>query len=78
LKTGVVLSLTAEGYVRRRNFIKAITASAAAWPLAAYAQAAMPVVGFMNIMSPESIPHWVAAFHQGLKETGFVDRSPHT
>jgi putative tryptophan/tyrosine transport system substrate-binding protein len=57
----------------RREFIKVFAGSAAAWPLAAYAQTAMPVVGFMNIMSPESIPHWVAAFHQGLKETGFVE-----
>jgi putative ABC transport system substrate-binding protein len=33
----------------------------------------MPVVGFMNIFSPENVPQWVAAFRQGLKEIGFVE-----
>jgi putative ABC transport system substrate-binding protein len=31
------------------------------------------VIGFLNTQSPESIPHWMAAFRQGLKETGFVE-----
>jgi putative ABC transport system substrate-binding protein len=59
--------------VRRRDFIKVVVGSAVSCPFAAHAQTAMPVIGFMNIMSPESIPHWVAAFHQGLKDTGFVE-----
>ena len=59
--------------MRRRDFIKVVVGSAVSCPFAARAQATMPVVGFMNIMSPESIPHWVAAFHQGLKDTGFVE-----
>jgi hypothetical protein len=33
----------------------------------------MPVIGFLNTQSPEGVPHWVAAFRQGLKETGFVE-----
>jgi putative ABC transport system substrate-binding protein len=33
----------------------------------------MPVVGFMNINSAENVPDLVAAFRQGLKETGFVE-----
>jgi putative tryptophan/tyrosine transport system substrate-binding protein len=34
----------------------------------------MPVVGFMNINnSAESVPDLIAAFRQGLKETGFVE-----
>jgi hypothetical protein len=37
-------------------------------------QPAMPVVGFMNInTSAESVPDLLAAFRQGLKETGFVE-----
>jgi ABC-type uncharacterized transport system substrate-binding protein len=38
LKTGVVLNLTSEGYVRRRDFIKVIAGSTAVWPLATRAQ----------------------------------------
>jgi putative tryptophan/tyrosine transport system substrate-binding protein len=33
----------------------------------------MPVVGFMHTLSPETVPHFVAAFRQGLKEAGFVE-----
>ena len=33
----------------------------------------MPVVGFIHILSPENVPHFVPAFHRGLKEAGFVE-----
>jgi len=42
-------------------------------PCSARTAARMPVIGFLNTQSPEGIPHWVAAFRQGLKETGFVE-----
>jgi ABC-type uncharacterized transport system substrate-binding protein len=75
LKTGVVLNLTAEGYVRRRDFIKVIAGSAAvAWPLAARAQQpAMPVIGFLRSTTPAGSGHLVTAFRQGLNEAGFVE-----
>jgi putative tryptophan/tyrosine transport system substrate-binding protein len=59
--------------VRRRDFLKAITASAAAWPLAARAQqSAFPVIAFVRSTSAAGSEHLVAAFEQGLKEAGFV------
>jgi putative ABC transport system substrate-binding protein len=44
------------------------------WPFAAYAQQkAMPVVGFLGGASPGSVAPTVAAFRQGLSETGYVE-----
>jgi putative ABC transport system substrate-binding protein len=59
--------------MRRREFIKVITASAAAWPLAARAQhSAMPVIAFLRSTSAVGSEHLVVGFEQGLKEVGFV------
>lgn len=59
--------------MRRREFIKLIGSTAAAWPLAARAQqATMPVVGFMHGTSAASNEHSVASFVQGLAQTGFI------
>jgi putative ABC transport system substrate-binding protein len=33
----------------------------------------MPVIGFLNSASPEPYARMVAAFHQGLKETGHIE-----
>src|SRR5215467_4950567 len=43
-------------------------------PLAARAQQpAMPVVGFLGGDSPDLWTNYVRAFHQGLRETGYVE-----
>ena len=36
-------------------------------------QKAMPVIGFLNSTSPGPFAPFVAAFHQGLSEAGYVD-----
>src|SRR5262245_4718526 len=61
-------------HIGRRKFLARL-GGAAAWPLAAGAQkAALPVVGFLLGGSLTDVPmDRVTAFHQGLKEAGFVE-----
>jgi putative ABC transport system substrate-binding protein len=60
--------------MRRREFIKVIAGSAAAWPFAARAQQpTMPVVGFLNAASAEGYTKFVGEFRRGLNSMGFVE-----
>ena len=60
--------------MRRREFIKAATASVVAWPLVARAQqTAKPVIGFMSARSPDDSGTILQAFLKGLGESGFFD-----
>jgi putative ABC transport system substrate-binding protein len=56
----------------RREFI-AFLGGAAAWPLAARAQQpTIPIVGYVHPDSPQPIAGLLAAFREGLSETGYV------
>jgi putative tryptophan/tyrosine transport system substrate-binding protein len=59
--------------MRRREFIT-LFGVVAAWPISARAQSlGMPVVGFLSSRSPGESSGVVAAFQQGLGESGFVE-----
>jgi putative ABC transport system substrate-binding protein len=59
--------------MRRREFI-ILSGVAAGWSLAARAQqASMRVIGFLSSRSPSESSGVVAAFRQGLGESGFVE-----
>jgi len=59
--------------MKRREFIT-LLGCAAAWPLAARAQQpAVPVIGLLTSRAPGDTPQLLAAFRQGLKDSGFVE-----
>jgi putative tryptophan/tyrosine transport system substrate-binding protein len=63
--------------MRRRDFIKAMTVSAAwpTWSLAARAQQAgkRPIIGFLGTATADEYAHFMLGFHRGLSETGYVE-----
>jgi putative tryptophan/tyrosine transport system substrate-binding protein len=60
--------------MRRRKFLVLLGGTAAAWPLAETAQASTtPFIGFLSSRSPSESSGVIAAFRQGLGESGFVE-----
>jgi putative ABC transport system substrate-binding protein len=61
-----------EEALTKRNFMT-LLGGTAAWPLVAHAQQpAMPVIGFLNNATFSGQAERIAAFRQGLEESGFV------
>jgi putative ABC transport system substrate-binding protein len=59
--------------MRRREFLGVASGVALAWPLAAGAQQAMPVVGFLGSDSAELYANRLRALREGLQQAGYVE-----
>jgi len=60
-------------YIERRKFLATLGGAAAAWPLAARAQQAMPAVGYLGTTTPSTAGQLTAAFVQRLRDLGWIE-----
>jgi len=65
--------MTTQFLYRRREFLGLVGAGVSGWSLAARAQQSLPVVGLLSARAESEADERVAAFHQGLNDTGYFD-----
>src|SRR4051812_20984402 len=60
--------------MRRREFITVLGGAVATWPITGLAQqSAMPVIGYLDSGAADNTVRSLAAFHEGLKESGYIE-----
>ena len=60
--------------IERRKFLATLGGAAATWPLAVRAQqTAMPVIGFLETRSRDTIADRLRGFQRGLRDNGYVE-----
>jgi putative tryptophan/tyrosine transport system substrate-binding protein len=59
--------------MRRREFIAGLAATSVSSVVARAQQPSMPVIGLLNNNSPHLWVSSLRAFHQGLREAGYVE-----
>ena len=59
--------------MKRREFITLLGGAAAAWPQAARAQQALPVIGYLGEATPAADSQRVASLVQQLRELGWIE-----
>jgi putative ABC transport system substrate-binding protein len=57
----------------RRELLAALGGAAVSWPLAARAQQPIPVIGYLNLGSPETDAFRLTGFRRGLNQSGYVE-----
>jgi putative tryptophan/tyrosine transport system substrate-binding protein len=59
--------------LKRREFMSLLAAAAIARSIGVRAEQSMPVIGLLSVFSPAEAEFLVAAFRQGLEESGYVE-----